>query len=68
MTTVTYTCEACQGIFRSGWSDEKAQAEARSAFSEQELVDTAVVCDDCWREMRAAMPDLDERYDDWATP
>lgn len=62
----TYTCDACGETYTSGWTDEEAAAEAAAAFSAEELYDPATVCDPCWREMRAAIPDLDARYPDGA--
>ncbi len=60
----TYKCAACGGTFTKGWTDEEAAAEAASVFTPEELKDTSLVCDPCWREMRAAMPDFAERYVD----
>jgi len=58
----SYYCEACGGVFTKGWTDEEAMAEANAAFIVAELKDAATVCDPCWHQMRAAMPDLDARY------
>lgn len=60
-TDDTFTCDACGGNFPKGWSDDEAATEA-GVFAPSELVDAAVVCGDCWQEMRRQMPDLDERY------
>ena len=49
----TYTCAQCGETFKSEWSDEEAQAEARANFSPEELADTAVVCDDCYKMLMA---------------
>jgi hypothetical protein len=58
-----FTCDNCRRTFGQERSDQDAEAEARTAgFTEAELADPAVVCDDCWQAMRAAMPDLDDRY------
>lgn len=62
MSRPTYTCDACGGTFEHGWSEEEAVAKAQPTFTEGELSDVVIVCDDCLRDMRAAMPDLDERY------
>lgn len=64
MSDDQFTCGACGGTFPKAWSDEEALAEAEDAFDPSELEDAAVVCDDCWREMRRAMPDFDARYAD----
>jgi hypothetical protein len=58
----TYTCAHCGGTFVKGWTDEEANAEAAEAFAPSELEDVALVCEDCWQAMRAAMPDFDARY------
>lgn len=59
----TFTCDNCHHTFDQAWSDEDAAAEAETAgFTSAELADPAVVCDDCWQAMRAAMPDLDAMY------
>ncbi len=57
----TYRCEACGDTFtlQEGWDP---MAEASAVFRPEELADAAHVCDDCWRAMRAAMPDMDARY------
>lgn len=59
--THSYDCDNCESAFLipPDWDPE---VEAAAAFTATELTDRAVVCDDCWRAMRAAMPDLDERY------
>lgn len=58
----TFTCAACGGVYVALATDEEVAAEAAAAFSPDELVDAASVCDDCWHSMRAAMPDFDARY------
>jgi hypothetical protein len=62
MSGATFVCESCGGTFEKGRPDEDAWAEALAAFTPAELEDAAVVCDDCWKAMRADMPELDERY------
>jgi hypothetical protein len=57
-----FTCEACGETFPKAWTDEDAHAEASAVFRPEEREDEAVVCDGCWRAMRADMPDLDARY------
>lgn len=59
-----YRYDACGEAFISGWSDEEAKAEAEATFTPAELVDAAIVCEDCWQAMRKAMPDMDARYAD----
>lgn len=52
-----YRCAVCGGVFTKGWSDEEAKAEAATLFQQQpETHDMAVVCDDCFKQMTAAVP------------
>jgi hypothetical protein len=59
--SASYTCEACGNNYVDD-DVEQAVGEATAVFRPDELVDVARVCDDCWRRMRDAMPDLDARY------
>jgi len=61
MSERTYCCAACgeEFEFEEGWDP---QAEAESAFTPAELADSVTVCDDCWKAMRAAIPEMDARY------
>lgn len=51
----TYTCEVCNGIFETGWSEEEAEAERmRNGWAD---VPCGLVCDDCFKEMvEAGLP------------
>lgn len=60
--TGEFTCEACGDTYTQIWTDDDARAEANAVFRPEELVDAAVVCDACFTEMRAAMPDMNARY------
>lgn len=61
----SFECDSCEGVLlRPDGDAEAAEAEAAAAFTPSELTSRAVICDDCWRAMRAAMPDFDQRYDD----
>ena len=52
MTTQNeFTCDACGESFEKAWSDEKAIAESKKAFPDDDYTDMAVVCDDCWHKM-----------------
>lgn len=55
--TDTYTCAHCGGTFRHGWSDDEAKAEARDVFGVDPDEDRtmAIICDDCYRELRTWM-------------
>jgi rubredoxin len=50
--TETYTCALCGGVFEKGQSDEEALAESRAYFGDVPPEELAVVCDDCWEEVR----------------
>jgi hypothetical protein len=59
----TYECGICHGAFTKGFSDEEAEAEARTVFSPAELADTEIVCADCWGPFAAAMPRIRAEID-----
>jgi Fe2+ or Zn2+ uptake regulation protein len=46
-----YCCDACNGVFKMGWSEEEAAAEAEENFPELRVEDRAIVCDDCFNRM-----------------
>lgn len=46
-----FKCACCGGEFEKGWSDEEALAEAKTQFTQVELSDKAVVCDDCYKNL-----------------
>lgn len=70
--TETFTCARCRGTFEKGWSDEASAAEADALWGE--VVDPALVCDDCWQIIRPDQqptnPDLRAAWErarrDWA--
>ena len=64
--TGTFTCARCGGTFPKGWSDEESAAEARGNFTGAELADTAVICDDCYREFMPELPRLRAEIDQLA--
>ena len=49
----TFTCEQCGGTFPKAWTDEEQAAEYAELFPAEKAAgeETAVVCDDCWREI-----------------
>lgn len=49
-----YKCAACHGVFEKGWSDEEARAERRNIFPDAQDDDCAVVCDNCFHDMKKA--------------
>lgn len=61
MPEQTYVCASCKGVFVDPDFDV-ALDEATRTFEQAELRNADVVCDDCWRQMREQMPDLDARY------
>lgn len=48
----TYTCEQCGGTFEKGWSDEESAAEAQSIWGDLSTEDVALICEDCWQQIR----------------
>ena len=46
-----YHCAICGGVFAFAWSDEEAQAEARSKGIDPND-DCVVVCEDCYQQTR----------------
>ena len=49
-----YECAACGGVFERSRPDGEAMAEARKLWAADDLMDAAIVCDDCWRAMGCA--------------
>lgn len=56
-----FCCDHCAGMFELD-PEHDAQAEADTVFRPEELDGAAMLCEDCWQAMRAAMPHLDARY------
>lgn len=56
MSTDTFTCARCGGTWEKIRTDEEAMAEARGLWSPAELEDTAVICDDCFKEFMPHVP------------
>lgn len=50
----TYTCENCGGTFEKIQSDQEAMEEAVDLFGDLATGDLAVVCQDCFDDMRKA--------------
>jgi len=48
-----YTCALCGGIFNKveteKWNTEKALAEFKSKFPDEQKEDVVLVCDDCYK-------------------
>lgn len=53
---MNYTCAKCGWQGESTWSDEEAVAEAAENFGSHLDDNPAVVCDDCYQAMTAALP------------
>lgn len=51
-----FTCERCGLTFKSGWTQEEAEAEMRENFGEIAESDRVVVCDPCYRLITAQFP------------
>ena len=47
-----FTCSICKGVFNKEWSDDEALAELKDFFGEISTANCALVCDDCWEEVR----------------
>jgi len=52
----SYRCEMCGGVFKKARSDEEAEQERSSVFGQPRQADDAVVCADCYKAMRKAVP------------
>ena len=48
MESNEYRCAMCDGVFKNGWSDEEAIAEAEGFFPGVPASERVVVCDDCF--------------------
>jgi hypothetical protein len=59
----TFTCARCGGTWDKVWTDEEAMAEAEATFTEAELTDAAVICDDCYQAFMPALPRLRAEID-----
>lgn len=56
MNENTFRCAKCGGTFIKARSDEEAQAEAEEQFTAEELTETAVICDDCYKKLYVMFP------------
>lgn len=52
---MTYVCANCGGTFESTWTEEEARAEEMAAFGVAPSPNDAIVCDDCYWKLVAAM-------------
>lgn len=51
MTVKTYECANCHQEYETGWTDEEASMEFAERFEGGDIHDTAIVCDDCYKEI-----------------
>lgn len=52
-----YRCAMCGGVFKKAWTDEEAKAEQEAnGWGALAPEDSAVVCDNCYRQMTALYP------------
>ena len=51
-----YQCAKCRGIYEKGWTDEEALEEQESIFGKIPEQEKAVICDDCFNEMKHSFP------------
>lgn len=49
-----FQCSICGGVFEKGWTEEEARAEEKELFGGNRA-DSAIVCDDCFKQMRGNM-------------
>lgn len=58
-TMETYKCAACHKEYEfcdpADWSDDDAKKEYAENFSADTSHDTAVVCDDCYKQIRRTL-------------
>jgi hypothetical protein len=59
-----FICGSCGETYTKAWSDEEAQAEAERVFSEDELRQTTVICEECWQQTLSALADFKRRYEE----
>lgn len=43
-----FTCESCNGVFTSGWTEEEAMEEYKQSKHYEPDHDKGLVCDDCY--------------------
>jgi hypothetical protein len=59
-----FTCCVCGNTYEKSWSDEEAKEEFSEVFkSEFNEENTAVVCDDCYKQMMNEYP-VEEYFKD----
>lgn len=46
----SFKCFKCQGVFKKGWSEEKAMLEYQQALFQHKEGSKDQLCDDCYRE------------------
>ena len=44
-----YKCGACGRIYKKGWSDDKANEEAKELWGDRLGDNPAIICDDCFQ-------------------
>lgn len=49
-----FTCESCHRTFERGRPDDEATTESKTLWGDLPKEELAVVCDDCFRALRAA--------------
>ena len=56
-----YACECCGNSFESTWSDADARAEKERVFPDVPFSACAIVCDDCYQKIMAAVPQPEKK-------
>jgi len=47
-----FKCDKCGEVFNSTWTDGNALEEMRSDFGDLSKEERAIVCDDCYKEIK----------------
>jgi NAD-dependent SIR2 family protein deacetylase len=50
-----YRCERCKEEFYSNWTDAEAREEFALTFGRETKPEDAVICDDCYKELKAKL-------------
>ena len=48
-----YKCENCNNVYKSGWTEEERDKEARELWGDLQEEEKMIVCDDCFKLLMA---------------
>lgn len=65
--TNEFTCEICKNTYKKEWTDDEAHQEDLLFWTEKELADGVIVCEDCWLKVMKRYSEF-RRNDDNFTP